>query len=311
MTPGAMADTDVNGTAAPIFVVGLDRSGTTLTARILDRHSRIGMCGESHFLHRTAKLDITEPLADPDAHAILDRLRMDWIGVEADAVMSLFRRTDRSLKDLFDSMLRARMRRTGKVRCGEKTPNHFWYLDRLFAWYPDARVIYLVRDPRRLHASFERSGFRLSIVDRWVIPRALYWSFGARQLRRAQRDHPGRVLDVGFEELIRAPEATARKICAFLGEPFEPRMLEVEENNSSFDDLGPGAGVRTEVLERPLGLSRWKIAMLELFSGPEMLDRGYAPTVIPARLIRGLSAVGFHAALALVHRQARRMRGRP
>ncbi len=312
----ALPDGDVSpdlATAPPVFVVGLGRSGTTLTARILDGHSRISLCGESHFLRLTRGGRGEHPLTTDAAEAILERLPMKWTGVGRDDVLRVFESTDRSMRALFDSMMRARMLGRGKVRYGEKTPSHFWYLDQLFAWYPDARVVYLIRDPRYVQASFERSRFapRLGRLERWVAPRALYWSYGARELSRARRERPEQVFALSFERLAREPEASVRELCDFIGEPFEPEMLDVAKHNSSFSDLGEGSGVHSQVLTRPLSIGRPKQALIELLSGPEMMAWGYDPGIVPRWMIRIVQALGGYALLRWVHGMARRLRGRP
>lgn len=297
----------------PVFVVGLGRSGTTLTARILDRHSRISVCGESHFLRLTAHRRGSSTLSADEAREILDGLPMRWTGADPEDVLAEFRSTDHSLRSLFDSIMRARMLHHGKTRYGEKTPSHFWYLDRLFDWYPDAKLVYLVRDPRRVHASFVRSRFapRLHAAERWVVPRGLYWNYGARELRRISRERPGQVFALRFEDLIEDPEARIRALCAFLDEPFEPQMLEVAFDNSSFGDLGEPGGIRERATTRPLNLRRPALAALEVVCGAEMIAQRYDPIWVPRRLVGILDRVGFYALARVVHRAARRMRGRP
>lgn len=297
----------------PVFVVGLGRSGTTLTARILDCHSRISVCGESHFLRLTAHRRSRSALSHDEAREILGGLPMSWTGTDPEDALAEFQSTDHSLRSLFDSIMRARMHRRGKMRYGEKTPSHFWYLDRLFDWYPNARLVYLVRDPRRVHASFLRSRFapRLHPAERWVVPRALYWNYGARELRRVQRERPAQVFPLRFEDLVEDPQGSVRALCAFLGEPFEPEMLKVAYENSSFGDLGERGGVRTEVLTRPLGLTRRALAALELVCGAEMLEQGYELTWVPRGLVAALDGIGFYGMTRVVHRAARRMRRRP
>lgn len=297
----------------PVFIVGLGRSGTTLTSLILDRHSRISVCNESHFVPLTRSERVDEPLSDSDARALLDRLPTDWTGVGSAETMEVFQETDRTLRSLFDSLLRARMLRTGKQRYGEKTPLHFRYLDQLFEWYPAARIVFLVRDPRRVHASFLRSRFapRLATVDRWAVSRALYWSYAVRELRRVERRHPGQVHALRFEDLVSDTEESVRNLCRFLGEPYEPDMIDVQTDNSSFDDLGGTRGVDTRVVQRPLDLSRWARGVHELVATPEMIEQGYDLDLVPHGCVRGLRALGFHRALHAVHRVARTLRGRP
>lgn len=296
-----------------IFVVGLGRSGTTLTARILDRHSHVSMCGETHFHHHTARRDGRALLSDDEAREILDALPMRWTGADPDDVVETFRTSDRSLRSLFDTILTARMRRHGKVRCGEKTPSHFWYLDRLFEWYPDARLVYLVRDPRRVHDSFLRSRFapRLRAIERGVVPRALYWNHGARTLRRFRKTHADQVFTLRFEDLVADPETSVRSLCAFLDEPFEAEMLDITSENSSFGDLGDRAGIQTRALTRPFGLPRSTLIALEVLCGAEMVEQGYEPEWVSRRWIALLDWVGFYATASALQYAARKMRGRP
>ncbi|MEX2530938.1 MAG: sulfotransferase [Gemmatimonadota bacterium] len=297
----------------PVFVVGLGRSGTTLTARILDRHSHISLCGETHFFPHTSRRRRRARFSDQEAREILDELPMTWAGADPDDVLATFRSTDRLLRSLFDSILRARMRRHGKVRYGEKTPIHFWYLDRLFEWYPDARLVYLVRDPRRVHDSFLRSHFApgLRAIERGVVPRALYWNHGARTLGRVRATRPDQVFTLRFEDLVADPEASVRALCAFLDEPFESGMLEVTGENSSFGDLGERGGIQTQVLTRPFGLPRRTLAALEILCGAEMIKQGYEPEWMPRGWIAMLDKVGFYAATRALQYAARKMRGRP
>jgi len=108
-----------------------------------------------------------------------------------------------------------------------KSPPHIFHLDRIFATYPDARVVFLHRDPgvaipsiadlfaggrRKAYADFDsRRAGRDSL--RW-------WRAGIdRALASRARDgRPGRYFDVSYDAFVAAPMPTVRAIYDWLGE---------------------------------------------------------------------------------------------
>lgn len=309
---GTLSSPQARSAEPLILVVGVTRSGTTLVSQILDRHPRLSIYFESHFMRKAWGRHPDRVLEPAEASAIVGRvLYLEKNGVTVDDVIETFLNTPRTGRDLFDALLHARRKKVGKSRVGEKTPSHFWYLEQLLEWYPDARLIFMLRDPRDAHASFRRHRYarRKPAHDRSALGRALYWNYGNRVLARVRRTHPGQVLEVRFDRLIEDTEATVRDICDFIGEPYYPAMLEVSSNNSSFEDMQGKAGIQRASLRRRQSLSRGEMICLELVSGREMLAAGYSPSMVPAGLIQSLRAVGFYAALNAVHSVVRRTRG--
>lgn len=292
-------------TSAPIFIFGVTRSGTTLLARMLDLHPAFSIYLESWFLNllspETAEASLP---GDTEVGRVLDQVRaLAEQGVSRAAVESRFAASDHSLRSLFDIILRLRMEERGKRRYGEKTPSHFTRLPIVLAWYPQAKLVYLHRDPRDVYASFKRSRdyFKLGWLDRTLLGRSLYWSYYEEAAQEASRRLPAQVFEVGFEALIRDPPAMLRALCEFLGEPFDAAMLGVEENNSSFPETRSKPGLRTEVVGRQLRLSGIEAGCIELICGDLMQARGYRLSSPVRHLVPLLSWLGVYSLVRLLH----------
>lgn len=300
-----------SGTRPPIFILGVTRSGTTLMARMLDLHPNLSIYLESHFLHQVRIAAAEKTLTDTEVAAFLDRLRyLPEAGIEREAIERRFAESDRRVRTLFDTILRLRMEARGKRRYGEKTPSHFWKLDLLLRWYPEAKLVCLWRDPRDVYASFRYwlDYAKLRPLGRTLVGRALYWNYYQRVLVQAKQRYPGQVFEVGFEALVRQPAATLSALCEFLGEEFAPSMLTVETNNSGFPETRNRTGLRQEVLERRRGLGRTQTALIELICGEFMLARGCRLSSASHRLVPVLSALGLYSLTAEIHALIRRWR---
>lgn len=152
-----------------------------------------------------------------------------------------FLASDRSERALFDVVLRTYAEYAGKPIVGEKTPAHVRYVATLLEWYPGGRIVHMVRDPRAIYVSEirRRRGEARSALPYRVlrhIPLALKafvllettvaWLESIERLERNVARYPGRYLAVSFEALVANPEEEVRRLCAFLGVPFEATMLE-------------------------------------------------------------------------------------
>ncbi len=298
----------------PIFVVGLGRTGTTLLARMLDRHPHLSIYLESGFLNALPPGGASVTLAtDAEVARVLDRVGVTaGQGITREDVLRRFAATDRSARALFDTLLRLRMEHFGKRRFGEKTPSHFTAVDTLRAWYPAARFVYLHRDPRDAWASFTHSRdhrARLGRADRTLVGRSLYWNLYRDALAAAKRRFPERINEVELTALVRDPEATLRAVCDFLGEPYDAGMLAVAENNSSFAATRGAAGLRPEVLDRQATLGRAATTAIELLCGAHMRAHGLPLSTASRRIVPLLTRLGFYAGLRRLHRVVRARRG--
>jgi hypothetical protein len=254
------------GEPEAIFIVGVSRSGTTLMRRILDRHSRIGIATENHFLGHLLPWEGTRhylrrlghPRDDATVSAMVEhiysgelqrrsRLRelspyWRWLTsrVPRADIEACLLASDRTERGLFEAFLRIYADRRGKAIMGEKTPAHLDYVETLLEWFPEGRVIHCLRDPRAVYVSELRRrgehavGFPYrqlvaipALLASFVLAQTAWtWARAVHRHRVLQRRFGDRYRLVRFEDLVAEPERTLGELCRFLGVDVEPRMLE-------------------------------------------------------------------------------------
>ena len=210
---------------APVFVVGPGRSGTSLVRNLLNLDPEVAIAPESHFLDlwlprfadRGAPRRVVEELWPAYASSRL----VERLGLDDAALARLAQAPDP--RSLFAGIVRsfADPRRASVV--GEKTPAHFRYVDRLLEWFPDARVVFVLRDPRSVVASLvvlDASWASGTLADHIAL-----WRDAARAAI-AWRGDP-RVTVVRYEDLVADPLGHIPDLHQFLtGRSFDPAWMQ-------------------------------------------------------------------------------------
>jgi hypothetical protein len=123
-----------------------------------------------------------------------------------------------------------------KYRWVEKTPGHVRMIDRIFARYPDAKVLFVVRDGRDVTVSFRnRFGDFEKGLRRWVNDNrhGMNWV------------NDPRVMKIRYEDLVKRYDETMPCICTFIGEAFEEELITYHETPAyiySRKISNPGSG---------------------------------------------------------------------
>lgn len=307
---------------APFFIVGSGRSGTTLLRSLLTAHSRIAVTPETHFMKRADREGARTREAPADFEAFWRDLvawsRFREIGVDPAHVLSRIEaQGTRDFRTAFAAMLGAYGETVGKPRVGEKTPGHYRYLDRLFDWFPGTRILAVRRDPRDVVASHLNAPWVTDemapgrpgapVIRRLrafhVAERALLWRQANGEILAEAETDP-RVHVVVYETLVARPEQEVRRICAFLGEAYEPDMLSPRDEGPAVpttDEIRTRWGDWTGTHHARAGasvsagsvgrwrerLSRSEAALIEAICGPAMARHGYPPEMprSPRRLL--------------------------
>lgn len=191
----------------PIFIVGCQRSGTTLLRLMLDSHPRISCGPETRFLAPLAR--VTEE---------------QWRRLANFGFPEEYWHT--AIARFFDGIQSDYAHQRGKARWADKTPRYALELPRLDRLFPQCQVIHVLRDGRDVVASHRaRWGWRAAAraVEKW--PRYV------REARAAGADlGPERYLEVRYERLVAEPEVTLREILEFLGEPWDEAVMHHEDH---------------------------------------------------------------------------------
>jgi sulfotransferase family protein len=213
--------------AEPFFIVGNDRSGTTMLRLILDRGPDAAIPPESMFL-----TDVELPAED--WQALMDtvwnhpKVRL-WELPGPPPRVPLWLEPEDAARFVLGAPFAAYARKYGKPRWGDKTPHYVHHIDALLAIWPQARVVILVRDGRDVALSLRRMPFGPN--NAWAA--AQWWARGIRAGAAAQQRHPDNVLTVRYEDLARDPTAQVPPICAFLDLAYVPEMLDLEHADRS------------------------------------------------------------------------------
>jgi len=201
--------------AAPIFLIGCQRSGTSLLRRIVDTHPRIACPPETAFI-------------EPMLRAVReDRARkgFEGMGYREDAVLAALARF---VASFFEGYAASQ----GKPRWADKTPHHVDILDDLWALFgPSARFVLIVRDGRDVAYSLsERFYPAIQPAVREAggdvpLGAARFWVAQTEKILAFEAAHPAACIRIRYEELTTEPEATLRPVFAFLGEPWNATVL--------------------------------------------------------------------------------------
>ncbi len=184
------------------------------------------------------------------------------------------------LRDLVEVVYRSHVQAEGKARWGDKTPVYIEILPQLARMYPNSKFIHLIRDGRDVAKSFQATDW----VSRWLHENTREWTRALEcHWRWVRSDLRDRILQIRYEDLVLETEDTLRKVCAFIGEEFEPQMLswqmKVDEQVPARErdihaklKLKPGAD----------SVSRWRremtareIFVSEAFMGSDLMRVGY------------------------------------
>lgn len=292
----------------PFFVVGADRSGTTLLRLYLDANSNLAIPSESWFLIDLLErfgprgvLDadgVSEALAIVSAHPrFVDGWHVDLARLRRD----LRPNAPLRLAELVDALFRAETHAPAEVTWGDKTPEYVGHLPALASCFPGARFVNIVRDGRDVYLSLATRRWS----DRGYTPYELgrYWSSCVAAAREAGRELGERYLEVRYEDLVLETPSVLQRVCDFLGVTFEEAMLAAHDRASLLMTTSEReAGVHDKLSRppRPSDVGRWRdvrtgLSSLRLAAGVmagQLSLAGYrdAPPPLPSAALRGLAA---------------------
>ncbi|NUR21441.1 sulfotransferase family protein [Frateuria sp.] len=194
-----------------IFIVGLPRSGSTLTEQILASHSQVEGSGELPDLPQVLAEE-SRRRGQPFPRWVAAMLPADW------------ERLGRRYLE------RTAHWRKERPRFTDKLPSNWLYADAIRAMLPGARIVGCRRDPLETCLSCYRQRLDNNEYSRDFGDLASFWRDCDRSLRRLAACYPDAVLLHDHEALLADPESQVRSLLDFCGLAFEAGCLRFHEN---------------------------------------------------------------------------------
>lgn len=280
------------------FVVGMNRSGTTLLRMMLDAHPDLTMPPETHFVPELIDVG-AQGRATPEAFLEVITKQREWgdFGLTEEQLLEAFRAIEPlNPGDALRAFYGAYAARVGKPRCGEKTPIYVKSIRKISEALPEARFVHVIRDGRDVALSIRDRAVKEHPID--VI--AERWVRRIGQARR-QSKHVAHYKEVRYEQLILETAPTLREICEFFELPWDDAVLDYHRRSAErLEEMKrelPADGRRTTLsVERrmatharttekpdPSRVSRWREQMsredrrlFESIAGELLEELGYA-----------------------------------
>ena len=210
------------------FVVGLTRSGTTLLRMMLDAHRELTVPPETHFVPDLIKAARAGGDADALLAAVASNRTWADFGIAEPELRRRFEAiTPGDAGEAVRAFFDAYAERQGKPRWGDKTPAYMLSVQRIGRALPEARFIHLIRDGRDVALS---QSARALNEQPPVAEQAARWVKRIGKSREQAAALVGaRYVEARYEDLVRDPEPTLRRICEFIDLDFDPGMLSYHE----------------------------------------------------------------------------------
>ncbi|MDY7108268.1 MAG: sulfotransferase [Planctomycetota bacterium] len=235
------------GPVRPLFIVGMPRSGTSLLEQILASHPQVTGGGEMNLMSRVVG-------------------RVETIAGAAEPYPACVKRLCAEGRTRLAAFAAAELGKVahGNVCVTEKTPDTFRYLGFVEQLFPNARVIFCLRDPRDVGLSCFFHDFTGDHP----------WAYDLADLGRYCREYERLVahwratlglpmMDVRYEDLVENQAPVTRHLLEFCGLPWDARCLAFHENRRPVHTASAG-----QVRRRLYGSSIGRYRRYEAHLGP-------------------------------------------
>jgi hypothetical protein len=218
---------------APIFIIGMPRSGTTLVEQIISSHPEVGAAGEIAAMNEVARAlgpfpDAARGFGDAD----FSRLGQEYVR-------------------------RLRARAPAAAHVTDKTPSSVYFVGLIHLALPNAKIVHVMRDPvdtclscySRLFTHEQAHTYDLAELGRYY--RAYH------DLMRHWHDvlPEGRMLDVRYERIVADTESEARRMLAHCGLAWNERVLTFHQNHRAVNTAS-ASQVRQPIYST--SVARWR-----------------------------------------------------
>lgn len=207
-----------DGEPAPVFIVGLPRTGTTLVERILSSHSQVSSLGETLFMQMGIRKLSGEALATKQ------NIDKEVLQAVANADLS-------ELRNFYLDSVRYRM--GDEPLFIEKLPLNFLYLGLIAKAWPNAKFIHMVRNPMDACFSMYKQVFTWAYKYSYSIEHLGQYYVAYDSLRKHWNSMLGdRLIEMSYEQLIGDQEQQTRALLDRLGLAFEQACIDFEKNTA-------------------------------------------------------------------------------
>jgi hypothetical protein len=283
---------------SPVFIGGYPKSGTTLLCSLLDGHEELVVIPEEtkFFNRRSSQISnsdyISRFLDEFSAGfgkiiAASSGLR-DYRDIKPQIILEAAERywktSDRSEKRVLEGIacgIYAALGYSGRKRYWvEKTPRNEAHFQLISTWWPDAKLIVMVRDPRQALTSHRRYQVKRN-VNR---PKSLgnfisEWNASNQYFKDTKNSGLDSCL-LRYEDLVTGKEQMMKNVADFLGIKVTPDLIKPTKagltwsGNSSLGAGSIGGHVPREIVEN-VKLRTAERRLIEYTLGAMMKERGY------------------------------------
>lgn len=220
-----------------LFIIGMPRSGTKLLRELINNHQDVYIPDiETLFIPHLLRKFESRKLNEEQVNDVIEELKnslfffyylkdhsFDFNNLHLNGI---------TIKELINKLFAELAEQEGSKASilGDKSPNYIQDINLLLQYYPTAKFIHIVRDPRDYALSVNKAWKKnmMRATHRWVV--------GVSKIQQLPQEQNKQVMEVKYEALIENPQEILSAICEFLGIPFSRELTSIRRQVEKVGD---------------------------------------------------------------------------